>query len=145
MNKLILTPANVLLAVLLFVVFAQFTAVYLLTQTPWTGINAVAGQLPDTVVIESIDEDSPAAGRLSVGEVLIGVQTTQGLLKLAPLLYAFPPLSPATFEQLDAFYQRQDALHRAFTDPVGVTFVTVSGASVTLIPLAYTLILLPLK
>jgi hypothetical protein len=33
MNKAILTPANVLLAVLLFVAFAQMTAVYLLMQT----------------------------------------------------------------------------------------------------------------
>lgn len=138
MNKAILTPANVLLAVLLFVAFAQMTAVYLLMQTPWTGINAVVGTLPDTVVVESIDADSPAAGKLSVGTVLTGVQTAQGLLKLAPLLYDFPPLSPATFAQLDAFYQRQATLHRAFTDPVGVTFVTVTGENVTLTPLLYT-------
>ena len=65
MNKAILTPANVLLAVLLFVAFAQMTAVYLLMQTPWTGINAVVGTLPDTVVVESIDADSPAAGKVT--------------------------------------------------------------------------------
>ncbi|MDD5391474.1 MAG: hypothetical protein PHE17_00510 [Thiothrix sp.] len=136
--KTFITPANVLLAVLLFVTVAQITGIYLLMQTPWTGINAVTGTLPDTVVVASLDADSPATGKLPVGAVLTGVQTPQGLLKLAPLLYDFPPLSPATFAQLDAFYQRQADLHRAFTDPAGVTFVTLSGENVVLTPLTYT-------
>lgn len=131
-------PATVLLAVLLFVVLTLLASVYLLTQQVWTGINVSTDATHSTLTIESIDEDSPAFGKLQVGERLAGIKTEQGLLKLTPLLNNFAPLSPATFKDLDAFYHYQATLHEAFIQRDGLTFVTTSGHTAKIVPLAHT-------
>ncbi len=131
------TPANLLLAVLLFVTTASGMALYLLMQQPWTGIRASMTDT-DTLSIQSIDANSPASGKLVAGELLLGLQVGGILLKINPLLNSYAPLSPATFAQQDAFYQQQSILHQTFTQTTPVTFVTSTGKTVSLTPATHT-------
>ncbi|OQX06340.1 MAG: hypothetical protein BWK73_31095 [Thiothrix lacustris] len=133
----IITPVNLLWGILLFVLATQAVAVYGLMQQPWTGIRAVDAS-DDTLLITAIDAGSPAFGKLAVGETLRGLQTAGGLVKLTPILHSFAPLSPATFTQRAAFYQRQARLHQAFTHHAGLAFVTTAGKTITLTAAAHT-------
>lgn len=127
-------PATVLLAVLLFVVLTLLASVYLLTQQVWTGINVSTDATHSTLTIEAIDEDSPAFGKLQVGERLAGIKTEQGLLKLTPVLHAFDPLAIPLFSEQNRHYQQQGLIHQALSNPAGVIFVTDAGKAVTLAP-----------
>lgn len=132
-----ISPATLFLAVLLFVLSVQGVGVYALTQQPWTGIRAYSNNT-DTLDIASITANSPAAGKLAVGDGLLGLQTEQGMLKLTPLLNGYPPLSPATFAEQDRFYQWQESLHKAFTYGTGLNILTTSGKTVNIQPKPYT-------
>lgn len=127
-------PATVLLAVLLFVVLTLLASVYLLKQQVWTGINVSTDATHSTLTIESIDEDSPAFGKLQVGDRLAGIKTEQGLLKLTPALQAFDPLAIPLFSEQNRHYQQQGLIHQALSNPAGVIFVTDAGKAVTLTP-----------
>jgi Signal transduction histidine kinase len=135
--KPVIAPANILLAVLLFIAVTQIISAYLLTQQQWTGIRVTATPA-DTLLIKSISANSPASGKLAAGETLLGLQVDGKLLQIKPLLNGYAPLSPATFAQRADFYQQQQTLHQAFTQNAQVTFVTTTGKTVSLTPAART-------
>ncbi|WP_308874718.1 hypothetical protein [Thiothrix subterranea] len=91
--KPVIAPANILLAVLLFIAVTQIISAYLLTQQQWTGIRVTA-TAADTLLIKSISANSPASGKLAAGETLLGLQVDGKLLTIKPLLNGYAPLSP---------------------------------------------------
>ncbi|EIJ33087.1 sensor histidine kinase [Thiothrix nivea] len=131
------TPANLLLAVLLFTATTVGMATQVLMQQPWTGIRASPAN-NGTLVINAIDANSPASAKFTVGETLLGLQADGKVLAVSPLLNSYPPLSPATFAQQEAFYQQQETLFKALTQGTEARFVTTAGKTVTLIPAAQT-------
>lgn len=116
-----------LIAVLAILAIAASAQVAL--SSPWLGLELAPHTDPDGLQVKTVHPDSPNAGILAVGNVLVAVDIADGgRVKLhGNLVMEEPDL--LSYTDLNPFMQRQTALDRAFRS-AGASFVLASGKQV---------------
>ncbi|MEZ5452107.1 MAG: hypothetical protein R3E93_04685 [Thiothrix sp.] len=83
-GKPALSPANIMLLTLLFILLLQAVAAYIFTHQPWTGLRLEPDPHSGFLRVTSVAEDSPAEGIIPPGTLLAALQTAERQIPLTP-------------------------------------------------------------
>ncbi|MGB5600053.1 MAG: hypothetical protein WBM66_15130, partial [Thiothrix litoralis] len=132
-EKRLLSPVSVLLLALLFIVLVQGVVVYFVTSQPWTGVRLQPDVASGFVRVVSVTENSPAAGKIQPGQVLVGIR--QGKETVPLLALAKVESSDIANRSVhDEFIALQGRLHGVIQPSGVIRFVTLEGAEIAVIP-----------
>lgn len=130
-----ISPSASILLTLLFIALVEILLLGIRLQQPWTGMQLkIQG---DTLVVASVAEHSPLAGKLNVGDQLQSLESYTDRIPLTKHLKVLP-LSIPTYQELDALLTAQKRLHKAFSSDDTLTLITTKGSHIPFKPLVQT-------
>jgi signal transduction histidine kinase len=136
-EKLALSPASVMLLTLLFIVLTQASAVYLLLNQPWTGLQIEPDPASGFVRVISVDPGSPAEGKIPPDTILTHIQLAGESIPLTSKHFLFPFMHKSRAE-FQGYLQQQATIHAFLSSGQPVTFRDISGNDAVVLPHAAT-------
>ncbi len=132
-----LSPASVMLLTLLFIVLTQASAVYLLLNQPWTGLQIEPDPASGFVRVMSVDAGSPAEGKIPPDTILTHIQFADESIPLTSkdFLFSFLHKDRATFQ---VYLYRQGNIHAFLSSGQSVVFIAMDGKQYALRPILTT-------